>query len=271
MPARGRIAAARGWQRVDGKPIFDLASDVTSGKMYYPIGLDEFGAKVITTVTTSSDSAGDTSYPCDTGSMTWAGASSATFPDWLFARGAIPCTLAAPIYCFGTDKTQPLVVVPQAGRRAFLTVGGLAVDASGLAKADALCMSEASAARLSGTFLALLPTSTASAISRFSLAGANWVRLDGIPLAASPQAFAAGQIDAPLNVTSAGSYVGRLFVMTGGTLPSQAQSIAIRTCSDWTSGSLDFEMGQPNDTARLFDALTYDQCTTPYPIYCLEE
>jgi hypothetical protein len=102
-----------------------------------------------------------------------------------------------------------VVAQPVAGRQAFVTVQTFAVDASGPAKADQLCATEAATAGLSGTFKALLAMTSQSAISRvpFSLTGPNWVRLDGVPLAALPLALAAGQIDAPLNVSSARSYL----------------------------------------------------------------
>lgn len=71
------------------------------------------------------------------------------------------------------DRSQPVAVAPSSGRTAFLTIQRLIPDAGGLTTADALCSSEATAAGLSGTYRALLATTTGTAISRVSLAWSN--------------------------------------------------------------------------------------------------
>jgi hypothetical protein len=64
----------------------------------------------------------------------------------------------------------------------------------GLTAVDHLCTTEAAAARLTGSFSALVATGTASAISRFDPSGANWVRRDGVALAGTVGDFAAGKL-----------------------------------------------------------------------------
>ena len=68
---------------------------------------------------------------------------------------------------------------------------------SGIAAADALCTSEATAAGLPGTYRAFLATKQASAMSRFDLGGAPWVRVDGVVLATTASDFGAGNFLAP--------------------------------------------------------------------------
>jgi hypothetical protein len=41
-----RIQDARGWVRTDGLPVADLPSDITNGRLFYPIRLDENKADV---------------------------------------------------------------------------------------------------------------------------------------------------------------------------------------------------------------------------------
>jgi hypothetical protein len=145
----------------------------------------------------------------------------------------LPCTQAFHIYCFGVSKATPLTVTPAQGRRAFVTVQPF-MPSGGVAAADALCQQEAAGAGLSGasSFLALLGTTTTTPISRFSLAGPTWVRLDGIPVADSPLAFAAAAWRTSLSVTPIGTYAA-LGAYTGN-VPNQ---VGQATCADWTSTS----------------------------------
>jgi hypothetical protein len=85
---------------------------------------------------------------------------------------------------------------------------------------------------LTGTFKALIATEGASAASRFSATGANWVRLDGVAVAASPEDFLGGRWLAPLGVQPGGAHVdspvwfGANDLVTPGTAAS--------TCTSWT-------------------------------------
>src|SRR5262249_21678466 len=46
--AKDRLAGARGWVRTDGLPFADTIADIVSGKILYPIRLDERGADLPT-------------------------------------------------------------------------------------------------------------------------------------------------------------------------------------------------------------------------------
>ena len=118
-----------------------------------------------------------------------------------------------------------------------------------------------------GTFLALLPSSTATAASRFDLTGPAWVRLDGIALADSPLAFMAGDLAAPPNVTSLGTYVATQ-VMTGGVPANLADGGA--TCLDWTSlAASGPNLGRSSHASTEAFATQAGSCLGA-PIYCLE-
>src|SRR5262249_24823251 len=110
----------------------------------------------------------------------------ATTRDWTI-KFSTDATQPAHLYCFGTDFNQPLVLAsPTTKRLAFVSSATFAA-AGGAAAADAHCQNEAQTASLSGSYRALLATTTASATdaSRFDLTGAPWVRLDGTPWVAT--------------------------------------------------------------------------------------
>jgi hypothetical protein len=272
VPARARLGNARGWQRVDGAPLFDLPDDITTGRIYYPLMMDEHGHTIATNVITGTAGNGDMASTCTGTGAIEIGSSTATSGDWLDA-GQLPCVMERPIYCFGVDKSQPLVVSPQPGRRAFLSTQGYNADASGPAKADLLCATEAQAIGLSGTFKALLPTHAQSAFARagLSIAGANWVRLDGVPLAGSPLAFAAGELATPLNLNSSGVYTGRRYVAAGGAGPSDTQTGY--NCDDWTNPTSTYFPGVANELRLAWFYAPSNQptpCAISSSVYCVE-
>ena len=101
-----------------------------------------------------------------------------------------------------------------------------------------LCQSEAGAARLPGTYMALLAPTGASAASRFSSSGLPWIRPDGIPLASTADAFfSASLLDVPPNVTADGfAYFGNMGVWSGAARPANTGADATN-CANWTSSS----------------------------------
>ena len=131
-----------------------------------------------------------------------------------------------------------VAMTPVAGRYAFVTSSAWTPGAQGIASADALCQSEAGAARLPGTYMALLAPTGASAAARFSSSGLPWIRPDGIPLASTADAFfSASLLDVPPNVTADGfAYFGNMGVWSGAARPANTGADATN-CANWTSSS----------------------------------
>ena len=276
--ATSRLEGSRGWVRTDGYPVLDEPDDITSGAILAPIDHDETGAAVTDNVDSGQDGDGVTIVNncndwSDSTMTVRSGRSIATSGDWIDNGGSAACGSPGRIYCFGLGKSKPLVIAapPATARHAFLSVE-LFTAGGGLAAADQICASEAPLAGLSGTYLALLPTAAASAISRFSLAGGNWVRLDGVALAASPLAFAANTLEAPLNLTSARNYVGGTAanVLTGGSVPTAASS-PTADCEDWTGAGDNASYGQADDLGHAFSTNNSPVCGGQLPLYCLEQ
>jgi hypothetical protein len=213
-PAPDRLGSARGWIRPDGKPVVDTVADLQAGRMYYPIDVDEHGnAQVSALVTTgtqwSSGAYVAASNDCidftSTSGSDFAAEGRAAGTTALFSNAfaTTPCGRSGFVYCFGIDRAAMVSVAPTSGRLAFATHGLWPV--SGIAAADAFCTSEAAAAGHAGSFLAFLATTTVPGESRMNLAGANWVRADGLPLAASPnQVFNPGP-DVPITLDASGA------------------------------------------------------------------
>jgi hypothetical protein len=270
VAARDRLAGARGWVRVDGAPFTDQVDDLLAGTIWMPLRLDERGNDVgdgalVYTGTTSAGTLA-TGDNCSVAGTGRSGSPHKTFSDWT-SDGSLACNVAQRLYCFGVDRVAQVAPTPAAGRRAFITSASFA-PSSGSGAADALCASSSSSSGLSGSYLALIGGPTASAMSRFDLGGANWVRLDGIPIATSTTTFAAAQWSTPLNVTAAMTYVGD-HVATGGGLPTQAPD-ASATCDDWSNAAVSFRSGRARNSAIAgFDSTTR-ACGTAVAVYCLE-
>lgn len=281
VDAKDRLGAARGWVRVDGSPIADTVADVTSGKLLYPVRLTadgeratNDGANHAVVVTGTLQTGTHASMTCadwtNGGGMVKVGNANGTGQNWTDWFDGDYCTQQMGFYCFGTNRMASLTITPTTGRLAFVT-GGLWHPGGGIASADALCQMEATAAGRSGTFKALLATSTASAASRFDEGGAPWVRVDGIPLS-KPGVSPFDEIEAPLNVYLDGRYSPGGGVFTGA--PSPRQTASSRNCSDWTSSTTGVgSWGSVEDTFGWFSEFGPQTlpCTDQSALYCFEQ
>jgi hypothetical protein len=246
--AKSRLGTARGWVRTDGKPFADRQQDlfstsptaIDSARTYYPPNLDEFGNALPAGITVSSGTRYDGILDPQGGSCndwTSTAAMSKTIGrptdgahGYIF-YGWSSCPYSANLTCIEISRTSRVdpPSPPQIRRAAFVSAGYF-YPSNGLASADAICTSEAAAASLPGTYRAFLATTQASAMSRFDVGGAPWVRVDGVVLAATASDFAAGNWLAPLNVTARSAYIGNFAVWVGAPGPS---ALGISNCNDW--------------------------------------
>jgi hypothetical protein len=246
VSARDRIASARGWIRPDGTPFADRMADLVRGWIISPPSIDEHGHElpwgtdqpVATGTGEDGLMYGDACADWTAGDehTTMAGSPWGTARFWTTDYGdQRPCSLPMHLYCFGIDHVAPVAPLPVAGKKAFLTDGEF-VNRVGVEGADSLCALEAFMAGLTGTFRALLGTTTASAASRFpGGVPRQWVRMDGVPLTAPDQNLLAGaRLLVPLNVTSRGSYLNT-YVLTGITSIAEPAASTDETCLDWTA------------------------------------
>jgi hypothetical protein len=240
--AKDRLGSARGWIRPDGLPFVDTVDDLTSGKIFYPPRLDEFGNDVgkqaaTFTATTDTGLLNQMSGTC----QNWTSTSGAVYGGWADGGTQVwtwfsytGCNAPLRLYCFGIDQSNPLASLTTTGRMAFASIN-VFQSGGGIAAADTICQSEATAASFSGSYKALLATESASAASRFSMTGVAWVRPDGVAVVDKASDLATDLLLAPLNVTAGGMYLGNYGIWVGANNLSDPGSGS--TCSSWTSNS----------------------------------
>ena len=290
--AADRLGSARGFIRTDGQPFADRVADITAGRIWHALSLDEAGSDAgeaeVWTGTTNAGIAAGSPPPAPTSDcVNWtSGSMSDIGVIGLVHSGPgawsddaltnLPCniSLTAHLYCFDTSHISTLTVTPVSGRHAFVSKGSFDTT-SGLAGADTLCQGEATAAGLANPthFLALLSTSTASAASRFNLAGSQYVRPDGIKIA-DPATLAAGNaLDSGIWQNADGTYLSTAaFVWTGSSTPSTAGTTAT-TCTNWTTNSsgVNGDLGLGNlANAAWWGSGDNDPCNIALSVYCLE-
>jgi hypothetical protein len=274
--APSRLGSARGWVRPDGLPIADTVADLTAGRIYYPIAVDDAGNShydettlVLTGASADGTATTDTcmDYSSTLGSGT-VGYSDATTGSWTFDGVAISCGTTMRMYCFATDKIAPIgnPTPPPGSKLAFVTTGTF-VPVHGLSDADGLCASEAGSAHLPGTFVALLATMTASAASRVGTG--VYVRTDGVTIGAI-----GGSMKAPINVTAAGAYLTAPAWTGASTATSPATSIgsSATTCANWTATTGTGEVGAIEVASALMYFVRTATCSdSTNHLYCVQQ
>ncbi len=281
VDAMTRIAGARGWIRVDGKPFGDTAASIfTQHAVFNTPNVDEHGNSLASALTitgtayggvaAAGETCGDWTNP--SGPNLQAGESDATGYHWV-TQGSGGCSATYSFYCFGIDRQVPLTFTKQTGRLAFVSTSTFTpAPGAGLTGADSVCATDATNAGFSGTFRALLATSTLAATdsSRFDTsAGAQiWVRPDGVPVVAAASDLPLGKLIAPINQMAAGGYAD-VTVFAGATTLTAAGSSST-TCTDYTSTSGNFNRGDSQYTKYFWQDGTYSCASTGVHLYCLQ-
>ena len=141
-------------------------------------------------------------------------------------------------------------------------------DLGGLAGADAICQTRASAAGLGGTYVAWLSTSTVDAISRLG-AARGWVRPDGRPVFDTQADLLAGHVLYPPRLDETGADLLRASVTTG-TGRDGRRSTGGTTCGDWTVANTGLvAIGEDSVASGGFTLTGINAtCDTPRSFYC---
>ena len=284
-----RLGTARGFVRTDGSPFADRVSDIVSGKILNPLSLDQTGTDINVplfqyawTGTTNAGTVHGTSTCVD-----WTSISGTIFGEtgvvsggpnaWSDRSGALSCSdpFQGHLYCFDISHTSTLTVTPAVGRLAFVSKASFDTT-KGVAGADALCQSEATAAGLTNPthFLALLSTSTASAASRFDLSAMSmpYVRPDGIKIADAATIASGTDLDSGFWQHADGSYISAFtFAWNGSAAPNAAGT---NNCTDWTTSS-DMVTGIDGRTNQTdpswWNYFDMSSCASQNSLYCLEQ
>jgi hypothetical protein len=241
--ARARLNGSRGWVRVDGVPILDQNTDTGSQALPRAIVLDEKGVLHPTNgaslVATGSNEDGtvDTGNNCgnySTTTMQMSGGYSYSGANWMLGGWVAACTTTAYVYCFQTGKNVAVQVAPgtfPVGRRVFVTRGTLPIGSAGAGAADPLCQTEATAAGLTGTYRAVIATTTQSAADRVGPLTGPWRRTDDVLVTLGD--LDTLPWDTTVGVDAAGA--SNLALLDFGAEDFHALGVAANNCDDWTN------------------------------------
>jgi hypothetical protein len=165
----------------------------------------------------------------------------------------------------------------------FVTSKQYSGDLGGLAGADQKCQDSANAANLEGTWKAWLSDNNASASGRINHFNFPFKRLDGITIANDWADLTDGSIQAPINLTEAGTTVVRdpfndTSKIWTGTNANGTTNTDGNNCQGWTSsagfsGSIGTTEGGSNITnGRWSLSGTGASCgNNSYKLYCFEQ
>jgi hypothetical protein len=287
--AFSRIESAKGWVRTDGRPFADGVPEMLQERILYPPRIDEFGKDIVgddfVVTGTKNDGAPDPGKTGNdwgpapaAGSWLCGGGQAFAGSDGWYSFGHKECNLSFRLYCFEASRRSTVSVPPPAGGTRIAFVSDVAVElATGISGADAVCSAQAQAARLGGSFKALLATAATSAASRFNLTGPPWSRPDGVQIVTVARDITTRDLLAPITVAADGiQRAGNNAVWTGAISPA---SLGSATCADWTSRAAT-DTGHTGNTmfsnsiwfASVPLASTPKACDSRIArIYCLQE
>ena len=278
------------WMHTDGLPFGESIDRLLYPELvvYYPLAADEDGNPVEGYMMTATVGDGTVS-PNPITCTDWTSTAPNDMVVGKTARGSVGwtntgstrCDIAHRLICLEPGAGPALTPPNETGAVAFLTsVQGTAdlgtwTDAggqTGIAAADAICQARASAGSLANPsqFKAWISDSAVDAKDRFLVDGPR-VRPDGVKVADSFADLLDGSLDASINVTELGTYIGNYAVWTA---TSTNGFLTDGTCSDWTSAS-------GGDTARAGAAYAADTAWTlihtppcnfaATHLYCIED
>lgn len=288
-----RLGTARGWLRTDGLPFADTLAGLAIGRVYYPARLDELGHPTSSFFALTGANEDGTAVANSSGVLNcsdFTSNSNAAMSYYAFGDlngGSVAwastgfdvtyCGSQGALLCFGSDSSRPVTVTPAAGRRAFVSKN-VFTSGGGLASADAICQSDATSAGLANAshFLALMATNTTSALSRFDMTKAAWVRIDGLPIVSKATDLVSAPLMSSVSQYADGTYVTSVVAaFTGSESPATIDGTGV-TCNNWTSTSATDSaiVGYAVTTSsEWFDRVTLNGsgiCTTPASVYCFE-
>ncbi|HKO93614.1 MAG TPA: hypothetical protein VJU61_20815, partial [Polyangiaceae bacterium] len=285
-----RLQHTGGWVRTDGVIVARSAPLLARGALLHGRMLDETGTwrsgdawvGVASNGRLSGNSTGD-AQDCNN----WTSVSAEDYGSishdtglgFAFAGLSVAtCDRASPLLCFGDDSDkQPPIVTPTPNRLAFLSTTTF-TPGGGIDAADTICQQEACSAGLTGsgdcsanlgnarTFKSYLNRVGQPAWQRFSPAGPDWVRPDGLLWMRASQlnSDGLGRLTG-LNVPLSLNYLMIAVVWVGSTAP-------LGSCQDWSSTVEEGEFHQPHfDGGRSLAGIASTPCTDSRNLYCLEE
>lgn len=145
----------------------------------------------------------------------------------------------------------------------------------GLLGADALCQQRASAAGLSGVYMAWLSTATDSPATRFAQNPGRYVRADGVPVAADWAELVSGVLLTNLDRTETGQFIANDREAWTNTAADGTPYATDRlvTCAGWNASSSEFSsrVGETDQVDEDWTSSHDDPCDNEWRLYCFQQ
>jgi hypothetical protein len=277
---------ARGFIRLDEKPVVDQVSDLLAGRIHNPIRIDEKGAlessgSVRTATLADGSAAKDNCWDFlsnSDGYFMTVGSSSGGPVSWTDSA-RVNCLNNPRVYCFGKTKSAPLVITKSTGKLIFLsntfTLGTMTPDAACAASAPPGIGPVVAAATYTDT-----PGAT------FFEPTALYVRPDGVPIGTGAEivatatpgssGYAFGDLPTGIWQSGDGNFPiadSESYVWVGDSNITRAGSY----CSDWTNADKtysarigDYHTASSGFWNREGSTIAVRACDHAYRFYCLE-
>jgi hypothetical protein len=275
-------AFAGPWARTDGFPFGGPIQDVLSGIIYAPVRHNEYGVLAETRsyfTNTMPEGTLDSFHPSPCSNWTsnsggiWVlvGSTEGTTITWT-GGGAGACNSSYALLCMQISSGPALPSHASVGKKVFVTSAANG-NLGGLAGADALCQTRASAAGLANAsdFKAWLSDSFTDAKDHITTDG-PWVRIDGVKVADNKADLVDSSLITAISLTEAGTYLGGYLVWTGTGVNGVKSA---NNCNNWSSGTNSFQ-GDGGNESRADASWTsgwpgYDCSFGSGYIYCFED
>ena len=171
----------------------------------------------------------------------------------------------------GDSPNVPTAVSPADGRVIFVTSQTVSGDFGGVASADALCASLATAARLPGSFRAWLSGGGLSPSAAFSRGPTPFVMTSGVRVADHWDDFADGTINNPIIVDERGVQPASVDQVWTGTDTGGVPAASGANCGDWQSLVGTGQVGAFDQIGPGWSAAGIRPCDQPARLYCVEQ
>lgn len=185
---------------------------------------------------------------------------------------AIPSVAPTPTPTATATLTPTMTPVVTPGKIVFLTSTSQTGALGGLAGADGICASLASAAGRPGTYKAWLSDSATSAAARLTHAAVPYYRVDGTKVANDWADLTDGSLLAPIDVDENGVVADTAVWTYTHDNGSAATDVFDYHCADWSSGLVSNYgvIGSSNGTPNWSFTLYY-YCNSAFALYCLQQ
>jgi len=267
-----RIGNARGWQRLDGRPVIDtLAAALTTKEVFNAVVFDEkgvarFDAVVLTGI--GPDGRVDTKYNCAdfTASTGYVDGALSDGGAYHWSTGILAqCSVNSFLMCLGKSRSRTVKPAVTTGRRIWVSSTPFEVGAG--MTPDAFCQAtRPSGVTTSAAFLATQARTGSGILSSTQI----YVRLDGTVVGTGAQ-IGAGNLESGIWQQSDGTYLSPVVPVWTGSVRPDVTGTSDSTCVDWANMSTmaAATVGYPNQLSKFWQRTTASCTSTTPRLYCV--